>query len=231
MSRPVWPSIERQLAEAEVRPGSALEKLIQQNQDFHLLRPEEATDQIGLPLWLRVHWRKQHPELEYGADNPTGGYPRALKNLHAWMLTHQDLQPGRPPNPAPGSPLLESEPLTADAPAGALGTNLRISGPQSSPRSESDIRINYNNTNLVVAASNAITDSPPWQAQFYSSDGGASWRQTSLFQFPGSSDEFHSDPAVDWTSDGTAWAVTIGVDGTGAKLRLRAYRSADGGAT
>jgi hypothetical protein len=34
---------------------------------------------------------------------------------------------------------------------------------------------------------------------------------------------------VDWTSDGTAWAITIGIGG--ANLQLRAYTSSDGGAT
>ena len=97
MSQPTWPSVDQQLASAKVRPGSALEKLIQDNQDFHLLQPQEAADKIGLPVWLRVYWRKQHPEAEYRLGDPTGGYPRALKNLHAWMLTHQDLESEPPP--------------------------------------------------------------------------------------------------------------------------------------
>jgi hypothetical protein len=36
------------------------------------------------------------------------------------------------------------------------------------------------------------------------------------------------DPAVDWTSDGTAWALTIGIDST-PNLRLRCYKSTNGG--
>jgi hypothetical protein len=217
MPQPVWPPVERQFAEANVRPGSALERLIQHNQDFHLLRSEEATDKIGLPPWLRVYWRKQHPELEYRADDPTGGYPRALKNIYAWMLTHQDLQPDSPP-PSP-------DPLPM-APTRDVGTNLRISGAQTTSRSESDIRVNYNDTTQIIAASNAINAS--WQAQFYSSDGGATWSQTALP--PVSGDSLHSDPTVDWTADRTAWATTIGIDAS-SNLRLRAYRSSNGGAT
>lgn len=91
---PKWTSIEEQLHTAKVTPGSALEKLIKDNQDFHLLRPEEANDKIGLPHWLRVHWRKNHPEGTYSASDPTGGYPRVLKNIHDWMLHHPDLQLG-----------------------------------------------------------------------------------------------------------------------------------------
>jgi hypothetical protein len=39
-----WPTLEEQLAEANVTPGSALEKLIRDNQDFGLLHPEEVLD-------------------------------------------------------------------------------------------------------------------------------------------------------------------------------------------
>ena len=94
MSEVAWPSVEEQLSQDNVPPGSALGRLIQEHQDLHLLRAEEARDKIGLPPWLRVYWRKQHPELEYRADDPTGGYPRALRNLHAWMVAHPDLPPG-----------------------------------------------------------------------------------------------------------------------------------------
>ena len=89
---PGWPPVEDQLAAAKVARGSALEKLIRDNQDFHLLRPEEAHDRIGLPPWLRVHWRKQHPEGQYLADDASGGYPLVLKKIHTWMLAHHDLR-------------------------------------------------------------------------------------------------------------------------------------------
>jgi hypothetical protein len=90
MSEVGWPSVEEQLSRDNVRRGTALERLIRENQDFDLLRPEEADDRIGLPPWLRVYFRKQHPEQEYRADDPTGGYPRSLRNLYSWMLAHPD---------------------------------------------------------------------------------------------------------------------------------------------
>ena len=91
-----WPSVEEQLAASRAVKGTALEKLIRDNQDFEMLRPEEASDNIKLPHWLRVSWRKQHPKEVYSAKDPTGGYPRVLKNLHSWMILHQDLRrPGR----------------------------------------------------------------------------------------------------------------------------------------
>ena len=107
-----------------------------------------------------------------------------------------------------------------------MSSDLRISGASPNSRSESDIRVNYQDTNNIVAASNDLTAST--QPQFFSADGGATWGQSSLSLV--GSDVFHSDPAVDWTSDGTAWAITIGI-GPGFTLMLRSYRSTDGGAT
>jgi hypothetical protein len=89
---PHWPSVEEQLKVSKVIPGSALEKLIRENQNFELLRPEEAHDKLRLPPWLRVYWRKQHPELRYALHDPTGGYPLALRDIYLWMLQHQDLE-------------------------------------------------------------------------------------------------------------------------------------------
>lgn len=91
-SEPAWPSLDQQLADANVVEGSVLERLIRDNQDFDLLHPHEANDAIGIPPWLRVHWRKAHPEGQYSPEDPTGGYPRVLRRTHSWMLAHQDLE-------------------------------------------------------------------------------------------------------------------------------------------
>jgi hypothetical protein len=89
-NRRKWPSVEDQLAAARVVYGSPLEHLIRQNQDVALLRPEESPDDdIGIPLWLRVHYRKQHPELEPAPAGPVGDYPEALENVHQWMIENQ----------------------------------------------------------------------------------------------------------------------------------------------
>ncbi len=206
-------SLDRQLAVDHVAPGSALERLIRENQDFGLLRPEEARDTIPVPPWLRVYWRKSHPEVAYSAADPTGGYPLVLKEIHEWMVTHQDLE--RAPRPASIAPR-----------AASAGANLRLSGAQTTPRSESAIAINFLNPSRIISASNSISSSGR-QAEFFSSDGGLTWGQTTLPLT--STDKFHSDPTVDWTSDGTAWSLTIGIAGN--TLKMRSYRSADGGAT
>jgi hypothetical protein len=84
-----WPPVEKQLAESKVIHGSALYKLILENQDFHMLKPEEASDKLRLPPWLRVYWRKLHPDANY--SGPSGGYPLVLREIYEWMENHQDL--------------------------------------------------------------------------------------------------------------------------------------------
>ncbi|HEX4962144.1 MAG TPA: sialidase family protein [Thermoanaerobaculia bacterium] len=223
-----WPSTDKQLWQAQVAPGSALEALILANQDFKMLRAEEVNDKIPVPLWLRVYWRKGHPEVQYSAADPTGGYPLVLKEVYEWMITHQELRPNSADEPK--APLLEADRdgdgLGVITAASTVGTNVRASGAQTSPRSESDIRINYWNPLKVIAACNNISASGQ-QAQLYSSDGGATWGQSFLPLT--STDAFHSDPAVDWTSDGTAWSTTIGIKGN--TLKMRAYKSTNGGQT
>lgn len=64
-----YPTLERQLTqeyhgEKVQLTGSELAKLIAENQDFEMLRSDEFTDRRGLPPWIRVWWRKGHPEGE-----------------------------------------------------------------------------------------------------------------------------------------------------------------------
>ncbi len=107
------------------------------------------------------------------------------------------------------------------------GTNVRTSGAQTSPRSESAISINpYGAASYVIASSNNISAGGA-QAIDYSTDGGATWGQTYLPFY--STDTSHSDPTIDWTSDGLAWSATIGIKG--GQLHLRMYKSSDNGRT
>ena len=54
-----WPSLEHQLTHlSKVKSGSELENELNQIRILDMLRPEEANDKIGLPLWLRIYWRK-----------------------------------------------------------------------------------------------------------------------------------------------------------------------------
>jgi len=87
-----WPSVEEQLAAHKIVRGSALEQLVRDNQDFHMLRPEEAHDDLKIPPWLRVYSRKRFPGFRHLAEDPTGGYPGWLNGLLRLML-HQPEDP------------------------------------------------------------------------------------------------------------------------------------------
>jgi hypothetical protein len=213
-----WPSLSEQLQQDHVQPGSALETLIQNNQDFQLLRADESGDDLRFPPWLRVFWRKAHPEVVFSANDPTGGYPLFLNEIYEWMVSHQDLAA------AP----LSAEEAAASSKSVTLSPNQRISGLQTSPRSESDIRINFWNPSKVIAASNNILGNGRL-AQFYSSDGGTTWGQTQLPLINGA--VLEGDPAVDWTSDGTAWTTALGIVNSATSIQVQAFKSTDGGAT
>lgn len=104
-----------------------------------------------------------------------------------------------------------------------MSTNVNISGTLSTFVSESDISISTANPSNIIAAANA-TDN---QEQFWSIDGGVTWHSTTLaFESP---DDNQTDPGVAWTSDGTAWATTLGMQGS--DLICRVYKSPDAGAT
>lgn len=238
-----FPSLDEQLKNAHVTPGSALDKLIRQNQDFGQLNARDANDKI-VPPWLKVFWRKGHPEVNYNnVIDPTGGYPHVLKEILEWMMSHQDFQSGHADaTMAPGRLFgdldgdFASDEVTPTFVMGRFGpiavlaatagTNVRTSGAQTVSRSESDIRINYWNPSKIIVASNNIGGSG-MQGQYYSTDGGVTWGQTNLPLASG--DSFHSDPTVDWSSDGTAWSTTMGINGS--VLKVQSYRSANGGAT
>jgi Bacterial pre-peptidase C-terminal domain len=226
---PKFPALEEQLKKAKAKPGSAFEKLIKENQDFSKLKAKDADDKV-VPPWLKVYWRKGHPNGHYdNEDDPTGGYPHVLKEILEWMEHHQDLKPGNPEaHMAPGTDWdeKEGERFRVSTDDASAGSNVRTSGLQTSSRSESDIRINYWDPTKIIAGSNNIAGSGQ-QGMYYSSDGGATWGQTYL-PLTGS-DSFHSDPTVDWSSDGTAWSTTMGINGS--VLKIQSYRSTNGGAT
>jgi hypothetical protein len=203
-----------------IKPGTALAALVKDSSQHMALlaAPQKGLRlKVDIPLWLRAHYRRNHTEMLTAArpNDPTGGFPLALESLYVWMLHHQDLQPS-PAGPA-----------AAPTRAVAVGKNLRISGPPTSPKSESDIRINFKNAKQIISASNNPGGSQ--QAQFFSPDGGATWGQTNLPLVAG--DSLQSDPTVDWTSDGTAWATTIGIGAGNTVLQMRSYKSQDGGQT
>ena len=191
-----------------------------------MLRAEEAGDKIPVPLWLRVYWRKAHPEGNYSAADPTGGYPLVLKEIAEWMLLHQDLV-------ATEADELRAPGLDSDAEEKGLpekttvSANNRVSGAQTVPRSESDIRINFWNPPQVIAASNNIGGTGQ-QAQYYSSNGGLTWGQSFLPLLSTARLPLRSDRRLDL---GRHRLVADHRHQRGNTLKMRAYKSTNGGAT
>ncbi len=105
-----------------------------------------------------------------------------------------------------------------------MAANVSLSQTTTIAYSECDIAINPSNPLQIIAASND-NGTGINQAQYYSSDGGKTWGQSSLPL--ASTDSRQGDPAVAWTPDGTAWALTLGI--LGSTLTLRCYRSSNGG--
>src|SRR5579862_222514 len=108
-----------------------------------------------------------------------------------------------------------------------MATNVRLSGAQTTPREESDLRVNYTNLQQIIAASTHLGATQPMH---FSGDGGATWSQSNLPAVASTADVRQGDPAVDWTSDGTAWSLTLGISATLAFV-MRCFKSTDAGAT
>jgi hypothetical protein len=86
-----WPSLQEQLRSDNIIAGSALENIVRDNQHFDLLDPEEINDNRNLPPWLRVFWRRCHPEVQ-DLDFKRGGvYPQVLSTVYAQMLVDQEI--------------------------------------------------------------------------------------------------------------------------------------------
>ena len=225
-----WPSLHQQLTDAPAAPGTALARLIAHYQDVSRLDPREASDNLGLAPWLRLLWRASFPAWRYQPSDPSGGYPRVLHEVGEWMTSHPDLRPG---TIGIGSTGRDDDERGASLPDSAsVGANQRVSDPRFI-RAEQDVRIDFWHPDRVIAASNNLSGAGA-QAQYSSSDGGTTWSESLLPFFAG--DLFHSDPAVDWTSDGAAWSATLGIqlDFSHPQPRLKAirtrvYRSNDGG--
>jgi hypothetical protein len=178
------------------------------------LPARDLADQSPLPAWFRAYLRDNLPEL------PTSGryqYPWVAAQILQWMLSHPDL------NAAPPS----TERSRRAARMVAVGGNINLTN-FDEVTSEPFIAQDYNQPNFLIAAANNLTGSGR-QKQFFSIDGGNNWTTTELPLAPGTA--FHSDPALAFATDGTAWASTLGIDSMGTQLAVQVFKSDDHGAT
>jgi len=178
----------------------------------------DLEDEGPYPLWFRAYLREQFPGL------PTQGYyqyPRVAAQILEWMMAHPDLE-APPAAGARGASRVMATARTVN-----VGANINITN-FDERNSESFIAVDYDNPQFLVAAANNISGSGR-QKQFRSSDAGATWSSTELPLAAGAA--FNSDPAVAWSTDGTAWSATLGINNMGTSVQVQVYRSTNRGAS
>jgi Bacterial Ig-like domain (group 1) len=205
--------------EVTIPQGTKLAALAQSYQRRLARIPaKDLEDQGPYPLWFRAYLREHFPGL------PTQGYyqyPRVAAQILEWMMTHPDLE-APPPEGARNASKAMAAAHTISVSANINITNF------DERNSESFIAVDYADPQFLVAAANNISGSGR-QKQFRSSDAGTTWNSTELPLATGSA--FNSDPAVAWTTDGTAWAATLGINNLGTSVQVQVYKSTDRGAT
>lgn len=193
-------------------------------EDLALLAPNE--DELGelIPAFFRVAMRRANPDL------PRTGraqYPRSA--LQVFLLKHGGyLFEGKLYQQIERTDghcrliLEDGVPQKVWEAEKSLQGEVRVSHP--SGASESAIKINPVNPDLVIAGSNRPGTG---QIMHYSTDGGETWTQAAAL--PGGNT--CCDPTVDWSADGSfAYTASLGDCGN-HQCEVWFYRSADGGQT
>lgn len=199
-----------------VRKGSKLEELkLKYEKESAFLPVADLEDPSPLPKWFRSLLRDKLPQLP---REGTYQYPLVAARLLEWMEAHQDLLPD-PPSP------IRIRHAVADA--FTAGANINLTH-LDEVNSESFIAQDYNRPDFLIVGAN--NPGGTWrQKQFFSLDGGATWGATELPFTRGIG--IHSDPAVAFASDGTAWAATLGIDIEGVTKIVQTFKSTDHGKT
>jgi len=207
--------------EINIPEGTKLAELArqyQQRQRLAKVPTRDLEDEGAYPLWYRAYLRDKFPGLPNQGEHQ---YPRVAAQILEWMVAHPNFNV-----PPPDTVKRSSKQMVAMRTV-SIGANINIANIDRI-NSESFIAVDYSDPHFLVAGSNNVSGSGR-QKQFWSSDGGVNWNSTELPLAPGTA--FHSDPAVAWTTDGTAWAATLGINNTGTSVKVQVYKSTDRGAT
>ncbi|MEM7353823.1 MAG: hypothetical protein AAF657_23690 [Acidobacteriota bacterium] len=191
--------------------------------DLDLLADNETELRAQIPAFFRVAMRKAIPEMQ--RTGPVQ-YPRSALQIFEQMYggflidgkvyTKAEYRDGR------YAVLMENGVEEEEFNAKFLNGEVRVTNPNGA--SESAIKINPVNTDLVIAGSNGPGSG---QRMHFSTDGGDTWSPAAALPLGGTC----CDPTVDWSSDGTlAYTATLGnCNFSGCQIWF--YRSSDGGQT
>jgi len=195
------------------------------SEDLQFLAPNEEDLRNNVPVFFRIEMRKAWPELQ---QTGPAQYPRSalqifLLNYGGYLVDGKLYKNVERVN-GRYRVSLENGVEYSESEGGAtrvLSGEVKITSPNGA--AESAVKINPVDTNIVIAGSNGPGSG---QKMHYSTDGGASWTETTLPQ-----GGTCCDPTVDWSSDGSlAYSSTLGSCGAGG-CSIWVYRSDDGGVT
>ncbi len=203
--------------DVQVKEKTRLEtiKQIYERRPIRMLATD-IEDRSPLPAWFRAYLRDNLPSI------PISGryqYPRVAQEILEWMLAHPDLQAA-----PPTSGKMSAKKLAKIV---KVGGNINLTN-LDERNSESFIAQDHNHPEFLIAASNNLSTSGR-QRQFFSTDGGQTWGKTELPLVAGTA--LHSDPALAFSLNGTAWAATLGIDSLGTQILVQLFKSIDHGAT
>ena len=189
--------------------------------DIALLAPNEADLDEAIPVFYRVHLRREHPDLLRSGpvQYPRSALPYFLLEHQGYLIDGNFYRGSRREADGRWKVILE-EPVGTLGEGGqilSLEGEVRITNPTGA--AESSIEANPLNPDLLVAGSNG----PGFgQNMHFSTDGGATWTQSANLPFGSTC----CDPTIGFSSDGFfAYAATLG--GGDAWF----YRSSDNGQT
>lgn len=205
--------------EISIPAGTRLDSLKRvYDRRLHVVPARDLEDQSPFPLWFRAYLRETFPDLP--ASGPYQ-FPRVAAQILEWMVAHPDLRVSPEIGLETGSQEFEPSRVVI------VGTNINITN-LNEKNAESAVAVHNQNPQFLIAAANNLSGSGR-QRQFRSSNGGTTWNKTLLPLAAGTA--FHSDPTVAWTTDGTAWTATLGINSLGTSIKVQVFKSTDRGAT
>ncbi|MFC2155354.1 Ig-like domain-containing protein [Acidobacteriota bacterium] len=206
--------------EVKIPAGTKLFALAKKYERRLRVPGNDMEDEGSYPLWYRNYLRENFPDLPKKGQYQ---YPRVAAQILEWMLAHPDFEV------PPAKKIRGTSVKMAKSRTMSVGANINLTN-LNERNSESFIAVDYFNPQNLIAGSNNISGSGR-QKQFWSTDGGMTWSSTELPLAAGM--DFQSDPAMAWTTDGTAWVATLGIGnvGLGTAIKVQMFKSTDKGAT